>query len=96
MTTLVNLVIGEYNPVWPGIIRNNRLSNLFKHIDLRYQLVIDLVWKMFVKIELAALENIVADKTTHNLSLQNFYLCKSYVVCSNRSLLWEECWSLMG
>lgn len=72
VATLFDVIIGEDNQACLAEVRNGGLSELSKHVDLKYQMVIDHVQKGEVRVEFVPSQVMVADVMTKNLSVQKF------------------------
>lgn len=69
---LLDICIGEDNQAFIADARNPRVSDLSKHIDLKFQFPLDDVRKGNVKIRYLETENMTADMLTKNLGTAKF------------------------
>lgn len=69
---LFDVCIGEDNQACISETLNPVLSDLSKHIDLKYQFLVDHIRKGDVGIRYVCTEEMIADILSKNLSAQNF------------------------
>lgn len=69
---IFDVPIGEDNQACLADVRNEGLWDLLKHVDLKYQLIVDYVRKGELWVENVSSEEMAADILTKNLSTQQF------------------------
>lgn len=74
MDALLDIVVGSDNQAFIRDAQSPMLSDLRKHIDVKYQLLVDQVWKWNVKLEYVQKGKMMTDMLTKNASAQKVKL----------------------
>lgn len=85
---LFDVRIAEDNQTCNSEDMNLALSDLRKHVDLKYQFLVYHVWNRAVCLEYITMDKMAADTFTENLGAQKLkiFLCMTKKVCTNQGI----------